>query len=241
VITFSAQTLAQPGDPTPSVSDEQLLAEVLDALPAGVTFETATGPQLEAAVNSVISSRSATPGSIAADIVTQVLSAVTVTLDSVGRSAVSNNVSGNVINSQDPAAQAQMTTTVLQSRQNPTPTQIAATGSYLAGLLPSTRQQQNTQQPTGGQNQTLVQNPTLNNLNTLGAPGAGGNAFGGGTPQRVGNFGSSGGTGGGIGSTVNNLINNPGQGGGGPLPPIVRSNNPVVIIPPTQVDGGHPI
>ncbi len=132
------------GGQTATVNNDQLLANVLNALPTGTTFESATEAQIEAAVNAVIAD---SPG--VADIATQVLSVAAVALDAVGRSAVSNTVTTNVVNAQPAAARAQITSAVTANRSNPTPGQVAATGSYLAGTLPSAGPL-NSQQNQGG-------------------------------------------------------------------------------------------
>ncbi|SMF21300.1 hypothetical protein SAMN06265365_104206 [Tistlia consotensis] len=135
--------------------DATLLADVLAALPAGVTLETATDDQIAAAVQNVTATLSTpgtgtTPGAPAIDIGTitsQVLSVVSVTLDSIGRSTSANNVSTQVVNTLPPQVRAQVQQQVASSRGNPTPSQIAAVGGFISGTIqPAAGQQQQQQQ-----------------------------------------------------------------------------------------------
>lgn len=142
----------QPGDQA-AATDEQLLTEVLAALPPGITLETATDEQIAAAVQAVVSTRSAapagTPGTPAPDIGSiagQVLSVVSVTLDSVGRSASSNAVATQVVNALPPQVRSQVQQQVQSSRANPTPSQVAAVGGFLSGAIQSAANQQQQQQ-----------------------------------------------------------------------------------------------
>lgn len=172
----------QPGpvaaDLETALDDAELLSRVLAALPPGVSIETATDDQLSLAVTTVIAAIAGAPAAAGlpgqvpelppgaqpnlATIASRVLSVVTISLDAIGRSDLSNAVAGQVVAALPPQVQQQVQQQVQASRAEPTPSQAAAAAVVIAQVQPALGQQQPGQQPVtlAPPPPTVVENPS---------------------------------------------------------------------------------
>lgn len=131
---------AQQAGQTAQDPQAALMADVLAALPAGVTLADATEDQIAAAIQSVISTQSAAGTALGqtvdvAAVASQVISVVSVSLDAMGRGSVATTVTAKAVSALPTSVQTQVSQSVSTSRANPPPTLVAVAVQVVSGTL----------------------------------------------------------------------------------------------------------